>query len=546
MRPTLLFSFLLLLACNTVSERKAPSDTTATVVTKDAADPFLWLEEVEGDKALAWVHEQNDQSLPVFQKDARYNRFLNDADTILNAKDKIPYGALRGGHVYNFWQDDTNIRGLWRRTTLNDYPNTNPAWDVILDLDLLAKTEKKNWVYKGVSCLPPAYERCMLRLSDGGTDASTYREFDIPSKSFVENGFVVPEAKSSVDWLDDNTLLVGTDWGADTLTDSGYPRIVKKWQRGTSLKDAQTLHSGEKADVGVWPFVIHEKDNTLPMIARAMTFYTSKYFMVKEDQTLLQIPIPESAELKGHFAGQFSFSLREAWKVGEQTHPQGALLSFSSADFMATGTLPSLQTLLVPDARTSIEGVTETQDHLFITLIRNVKGQILQYAYKNNIWTSTPVDLPQTGSLSISSANPFTNAIFINYEDHITPDTLYEYDAESKKSNVLKTLPPRFNAEGLVVHQYESKVRMAPSFPTSSFIIKTSSSMVKIPPYSTATAVLKYHWSPATAPWPANFGSNAVVSTPLPISEVAVSSVLVGTRPHSKKTDSALTMILRP
>ena len=457
MRFALFVLSFVFIACNTVSEQKTAPPTKAQKTVENPEDPFLWLEEVEGDKALTWVHEQNKESVPAFEKDARYGTFLNEADTILNAKDKIPYGALRGGFVYNFWQDDKNIRGLWRRTTLEDYRKAKPSWDVVLDFDTLAKTEKKNWVYKGVSCLPPQYSRCMLRLSDGGTDASTYREFDIASKSFVKDGFVVPEAKSSVDWIDENTLLIGTKWGEDTLTDSGYPRIVKKWQRGTPLKDAQTLHSGEKADVGVWPFVIHEKDNTLSMIARAMTFYTSKYFMVKEDQSLLQIPIPESAELKGHFAGQFLFSLREAWNVGEQTHPQGALLSFSSADFMKTGTLPALQTLLVPDERTSIEGVTETQDHLFITLIHNVKGQILQFAFDNNTWTSTPVDLPQTGSLSISSANPFTNAIFINYEDHITPDTLYEYDAQSKKSNVLKTLPARFNAGGLVVHQYESK-----------------------------------------------------------------------------------------
>ena len=458
MRLFLLLLSALAIACSTASSQKSKTEATpAPQAQPQNEDPFLWLEEVEGEKALAWVHEQNGHSLPTFQKDARYDTFLNEADTILNAKDKIPYGALRGGHVYNFWQDDKNIRGLWRRTTLEDYRKAAPTWDVILDFDALAKTEDKNWVYKGVRCLPPQYNRCMLRLSDGGTDASTYREFDVASKSFVADGFVVPNAKSSVAWLNENTLFLGTDWGDDSLTDSGYPRIVKMWQRGTPLADAKTIHSGAKADVGVWPFVMHEPGSATPMIARSMTFYTSQYFIIKDDHSLLQLPIPESAEFSGRFADQFLFTLREAWQVGDTQHPQGALLSFSASESVKTGKLPTIQTLLVPDARTSIEGITETKDHLLITTIHNVKGKILQFAYENNNWSSAPVDLPQTGSLSISSANPFINTIFINYEDHITPDTLYEFDADNQKSNVLKTLPARFNAEGLQVHQYEAK-----------------------------------------------------------------------------------------
>ena len=176
MRLALFVLSFVFIACNTVSEKKPTSTATEQTVTENSQDPFLWLEEVEGDKALAWVHEQNKESVPAFEKDARYNTFLNEADTILNAKDKIPYGALRGGFVYNFWQDDKNIRGLWRRTTLEDYRKAKPSWDVVLDFDALAKTEKKNWVYKGVSCLAPAYTRCLVRLSLGGKDASTYRE----------------------------------------------------------------------------------------------------------------------------------------------------------------------------------------------------------------------------------------------------------------------------------------------------------------------------------------------------------------------------------
>jgi prolyl oligopeptidase len=442
------------LACSSLPQQAAKSPQMPAT----SADPFLWLEEIEGEKALAWVHAQNALSLPQFENDPRYGEFLSQADKILNAKDKIPYGALRAGYVYNFWQDEKNIRGLWRRTTFQSYQDKEPTWDIILDLDALAKKEEENWVYKGASCLPPAFEHCMLRLSKGGTDASVYREFNIRSKGFVEDGFIVPEAKSSVDWIDKDTLLVGTDWGENTLTDSGYPRIVKTWQRGTPLSAAQTLYSGEEKDMGIWPYVIHEPGQHQVMILRYKTFYTGESFLLRKDQTLMKLPIPESAELRGHFKDHFLFSLREAWKINDKTYPQGALLAFSSQDFRQTGKLPKIDTLLVPDQRSSIQRVNESQDKLFVSIIRNVKGQVLEYDFdvKKKGWTSSPLELPKQGTLSVSSANPFSNHIFINYEDHITPDKLYSYSSKTKKSTVIKTLPERFDAKNMVVHQYEA------------------------------------------------------------------------------------------
>jgi prolyl oligopeptidase len=269
---------------NQKSSVQSSSDRPLPVKTQEQTDdPFVWLEEIEGKKALDWVHTQNNQSVSTFQKDDRYTVFLNEADTILNAKDKIPYGSLRGGYVYNFWQDDQNIRGVWRRTTLKEYRKTKPTWETILDLDVLAKTEKKNWVYKGAQCLPPTYNRCMLRLSNGGTDASVYREFDIPSKRFVVDGFVVPSAKSDMAWFNQDTLLLGTKWGKDSLTQSGYPRSVKLWKRGTKITEAKLIYEGESSDVGVWPSVMHEPGISISMISRALTFFTSQFFLIKED-----------------------------------------------------------------------------------------------------------------------------------------------------------------------------------------------------------------------------------------------------------------------
>ena len=197
-------------------------------------DPYLWLEEVEGAKALSWVEERNKESLGIFESDARYDGFLGAAETILNATDRIPYGTARGGMVYNFWQDETNVRGLWRRATLDSYRTDNVEWETILDFDALAKAENENWVYKGVDCLAPDFNLCMVRLSRGGKDASVYREFDISKKSFVKDGFALPEAKSSVTWIDKDTLMVGTHWGEGSLTASGYPRITRSGNEAQS------------------------------------------------------------------------------------------------------------------------------------------------------------------------------------------------------------------------------------------------------------------------------------------------------------------------
>jgi prolyl oligopeptidase len=430
-------------------------------------DPYLWLEEVEGTKALSWVEEQNKESLALFESDARYGDFLGAAETILNATDRIPYGIVRNGQVYNFWQDKKNVRGLWRRTTLASYRTDKVQWETVLDFDALAKAENENWVYKGVDCLAPEFNLCMVRLSRGGKDASVYREFDIATKTFVKGGFELPEAKSSVTWIDRDTLMVSTDWGDDTLTESGYPRIVKTWKRGTALKTAATLLAGEKKDIGVWPSVMHLPGETLQMVIRSLTFFTAEYFLRDEAGKLTKLPLQESAEVRGYYAGRILVSLREAWTHDGKTYPQAALLAFSAEDFAKSGKVETLETIYVPDNRTSIEGVRESKTGLYVTLLQNVKGLVLRFSVSDQgEWTSVPVDLPKAGSISISSANPYDETVFFNYEDHITPDRLFEYAPEANTLSVLKTLPDRFDSAGLAVDQFEVKSKDGESVPS--------------------------------------------------------------------------------
>ena len=237
-------------------------------------DPYLWLEEVEGRLSLEWVEERNRETMAELRSDERYDLFLEQAGKLLNAKDRIPYGSIRGRHIYNFWQDAEHVRGILRRTTLASYRAAEPEWEPVLDVDALAKAENENWVYKGIAWLAPGYERCLVKLSRGGTDASVHREFDALGKSFVEDGFALSQAKSGVAWLDRDTLLVGTDWGEGTLTESGYPRIVKRWKRGTPLARAETVFEGRREDIGIWPRVMDSGEETLPMIDQSQTFYT--------------------------------------------------------------------------------------------------------------------------------------------------------------------------------------------------------------------------------------------------------------------------------
>ena len=422
-------------------------------------DPYLWLEEVEGERALKWVHARNKECFDELEADERYGKFLSQAEKLLNAKDRIPYGSIRGKYVYNFWQDAEYVRGIMRRTTTESYRLAKPEWEMVLDIDALAKAEDENWVYKGTAWLAPDYELCLIKLSRGGTDASVHREFDTVAKRFVEGGFSLPEAKSGVTWLDRDALLVGTDWGEGSLTKSGYPRVAKRWKRGTPLAKATTIFQGRHEDIGIWPRVMDSGEETIALVDQSLTFFTGAYHVIGPDGKLTSLPLQESADLAGFYAGRLLFTLREAWEVDGQTHLQGALLAINAAVFQATGKLPSIETIYTPDERTSIEGVTVSRSGLYVTLLQNVKGRILRFSVnpQSGQWSSKLVPLPENGTVSISAAGPHSDTIFINYEDHVTPDRLSEFYAGANKLSTLKSLSARFDAGDLEVHQHMAK-----------------------------------------------------------------------------------------
>jgi prolyl oligopeptidase len=266
------------------------------LIVADNQDPFLWLEDVTGAKSLEWVKQQNDRSTAELAKDPVFKELNERLLKILDSKDRIPFVSKAGEFYYNFWRDEKNSRGLWRRTTLDEYRKPEPRWEVVLDLDALGEQERENWVWHGAKWLEPSYDRCLILLSRGGADAAVAREFDPKAKTFIKDGFQLPEAKSEINWLDRDHVFVCTDFGPGSLTESGYPRIVKEWKRGTPLAEAVVVYEGKASDVGVEAVKDHERGYEREFVSRGITFWETEYFY-RRDGKLIKIEKPDSQPL---------------------------------------------------------------------------------------------------------------------------------------------------------------------------------------------------------------------------------------------------------
>ncbi len=423
-----------------------------------ARDPYLWLEEVEGERALGWVREQNARSLAILEGDSRFAQLHADAMTIANSRDRLPTGSVREGHYYNFWQDATHVRGIWRRTPLAQFASGAPQWETILDIDALARTENANWVYKGADCLAGS-TRCMISLSDGGKDASTWREYDIARRAFVEGGFVVPEAKSSVSWLDADTLLVGTDWGPGTMTESGYAFIIKRWARGTPLASASEVLRGQAADVGAFSGELEDVDGTrVPIATVANTFFESTVWRL-DGAAPQRFTLPPRSSVRGLYKGHLIATLEETWtpqgaSAGGVVIPTGSLIAITLDT--ATGPAPTVTVLHTPSARQSIEQVAITRDAILIAGYDNVRGRVLRLAYDGRAWVEGQVDLPANGSVSFAGTSSTEQAAFAIYEDFLTPDTLFALEDRATRARAIRSLPAQFDASAFISEQFEA------------------------------------------------------------------------------------------
>ena len=419
-------------------------------------DPFLWLEDVEGERALAWAREQNARTLGELQGDARFAHFETEARNILEARDRIADPVPMGGKIYNFWQDDVQVRGLLRRTDWASYLAGTPNWETVLDVDALAAKDGKPWVTGMPDCLAPEYQRCLVRLSDGGRDAAIVREFDVEAKVFVDGGFELPEAKSGLVWADHDTLLVSTDWGGGTLTTSGYPYVVKRWKRGQPLAQAQELFRGIDSDVGVFPVSFRDRDGSeLLLVQRAETFFESSFHVV-DGNRLLQLPLPRRAEVIDYWAGQVIVSLQEDWSVGGHTYASGSVVSFPLATLLASGAMDA-QTLYAPGLREAFQGFRGSKSIAWVLVSENVVTRAYRYAFERGAWRRLDaVDLPAGSQVSLGAIREDDDRAFLYAEGFVTPRSLYVAGREGAPRKI-DEMPARFDASRTVVEQYEAK-----------------------------------------------------------------------------------------
>lgn len=417
-------------------------------------DPWLWLENVEGENALAWARGQNERSLDYLQSHPLFEPIHERALEILTSDDRIAYPSLMGGAVYNFWRDDEHVRGIWRKTSLESYRGDSPDWDVILDVDALAEREGENWVWAGSSCRYPDYDRCIVGLSVGGADAAVRREFDLETREFVDDGFRLEESKSSLTWRDRDSVFVGPAFTDEQVTDSGYPRTVRIWRRGTELAEAETVFEGERGDVGVFSARIHDGDDHYDVITRVPTFFTREYYLFEDGQAR-RFQVPADAELVGVIDGQLLVDLKSDWTVAGNSFEQGALVAGPIESFLEAS--PKLQVLIQPGERQSINGVATTESAVLVNLLDNVNGKLLSFTRDGDGWRQHELDVPDMGTISVVTTDDRSDRFFYDYTGFLTPSTLFEADAVADTHEKVRSEPAWFDAGGMEVAQYEAE-----------------------------------------------------------------------------------------
>jgi prolyl oligopeptidase len=418
-------------------------------------DPYLWLEDVASDRALAWVGARNAESEAGLAAAPGYAALRARLKTILDSKDRIPYVGQHGGWFYNFWRDAGHERGIWRRTLLEEYRKPAPQWEPVLDLDRLARDEDENWVWAGVSFLKPHGDRCLVSLSRGGGDAHVVREFDLEAMAFVLDGFTLPEAKGSAGWIDRDTLFVATDFGPGSMTSSGYPRVVREWRRGAPLPEARTVYEARLEDLSASAWFDYTPGHERQFVQRQIGFYSSELF-VRDPAggALTKVEKPEDADAFT-VRDQLLIQLRSDWTIGGACWPQGALLATGFADFLAGGR--DFTALFTPSDTTSLDGIAVTRDAILLTVLDKVKNRIVELRHPGGAWESRDVSAPGMGALGVSGVDEIeSNEYFLTVTDFLTPSTLYLARTGSDERELLKAMPAFFDASPYTVSQFEA------------------------------------------------------------------------------------------
>lgn len=411
-------------------------------------DPFVWLEEIDSPRSLAWVETQNAKALSRLQSDRRYQTYLAEARAIFKAQDRIPSPRLRAGGVDNLWQDETHPHGLWRHASLASYRSAAPEWRTLLDIDALAATEQRNWFFHGAVCLKPDETRCLVELSDGGGDAVEIREFDAAAGRFVADGFRFAEGKQDVAWLDADTLIVGREWTRGEVTTSGYPFVLKTVRRDGSVTE---VFRGDKSDVSASAIVLRGEGGAVDALLarRGLTFFESEYSLLSPAGPK-PLPLPRRASYQGYLDGRAIFTLQEAFGA----FPAGALVALPMAEFRRDPEAARLELIFSPSARQAITDTAETRGALVVALLDEVKGAVDVWRREGGRWVSRRLPLPADASVTLVSAAGGDETLFVMTEGFLSPDALWLADAGAATAETVKTLPARFDAADHQVQQF--------------------------------------------------------------------------------------------
>lgn len=429
-----------------------------------AADDHLALEEVDGAEARAFVAASNEKALAALTGDRRYEPFRQQAEAILTATDRIPGVSFLGEGLGNFWQDAANPKGVWRRTTLASYRTAQPQWETLLDIDALAKAEGKDWVFKGANCLAPDETRCLINLSDGGKDAVTVREFDLTTKRFVDGGFVIPEGKHRISWLDRDTLLIATDFGPGSLTESGYPFIVKSLTRGHPLAHATEVYRGQQGDggYGVSPMVFRDKAGAVEAVlfSRPLDTFRSEIWALGSDGKPYRLNLPERVAVQGVLGDKLIFSPEQAWSFDGQDYAAGSLVA------MPMGVLGDVRqsiridtktaTIFAPGARQSLQDVRVFEDSIVAVIADNVVGTLKRFTPGVGGWTAADIPVSANSAVGLGDSSKAKGQVFVSTQGFLTPPTLSLADVANGALSELKSAPAKFDASTHVVEQFEA------------------------------------------------------------------------------------------
>ncbi|MDH4067016.1 MAG: S9 family peptidase, partial [Acidobacteriota bacterium] len=390
----------------------------------EESDAYYWLEEIDGERALEWVRAQNASTAERLQAYSEFDSFYAEARAALDSASRIPEVEQRGEYLYNLWRDEEHPRGLYRRTTLDELRQEQPHWQTVLDIDALSAADGEKWVFKRMHCLPDEYRHCLLFLSPGGGDATVVREFDMESLAFVAGGFELPVAKNQVDWLDADTLFVGTDFGAGSMTESGYPRIVKLWRRGTSLAEARTLYEGSPSSVGAGGERYHMDAGDIDLVSEGLTFWRSVRYQLAGDE-LQELELPETATVEDGYRGKLVVSLKEDWNLGDRTLHRGSVV-IAAPESLWAGAERAIEVLVEPTAEAVVEDVDATRDAILVTMLDNVRGRLYRYRpAADGTWQRDAISFPDNGSLLVATTDSGSGSFFVEYESFTTPPTLY-------------------------------------------------------------------------------------------------------------------------